>query len=104
MDNDSGVSFEEDKWKTQVPSFADETPKMVKLVMKISGGAITEQRQAEYVLFGFVIVAIITSLFVFFNTGSSNKQDLHTIYQEDLTPTARETIPKEVLDTIPNKK
>ncbi|MBI4155690.1 MAG: hypothetical protein HY507_00470 [Candidatus Zambryskibacteria bacterium] len=74
--NDSGVSFEEDKWKTQVPSFADETPKMVKLVMKISGGAITDQRQAEYVLLGFAVIAIIISIFLFFSGGSSNDADL----------------------------
>ena len=34
--------------------------------MKISGGAIKEQKQAEYMLFGFVVVAIIVSLFLFF--------------------------------------
>jgi hypothetical protein len=41
-------------------------PKMVQLVMKWSGGAIKEQKQAEYVLLGFVVVAISISLFLVF--------------------------------------
>ncbi len=50
----------------QVPIAYDETPKMVRLVMKFSGGAIKEQRQAEYVLLGFVVLMIILSFFLFF--------------------------------------
>ena len=40
------------------------TPKIVRLVMKFSGGAIKEEKQAEYVLFGFVVVAVIISVFL----------------------------------------
>lgn len=47
-------------------------PKMVQLIMKWSGGAIKEQRQAEYVLLGFVVVAIGISLFLFFGGGKNN--------------------------------
>ncbi|KKT01152.1 MAG: hypothetical protein UW07_C0056G0004 [Candidatus Nomurabacteria bacterium GW2011_GWF2_43_8] len=42
-------------------------PKMVKLVIKWSGGAIKEQREAEYVLLGFAILVFIISLFIFFS-------------------------------------
>ena len=72
-----GIKFEEDKWRggQTTPSFADETPKIVQLVIKWSGGTITE-RQAEYVLFGFVVLAIVISLFLFFSGGGSNDADL----------------------------
>jgi|SRR3989344_1820731 len=46
------------------------TPKIVRLVMKLSG--VKDERSAEYVLFGFVIVAIAVSLFLFFGGGSSS--------------------------------
>ncbi|MEK7081213.1 MAG: hypothetical protein AAB902_02395 [Patescibacteria group bacterium] len=48
-------------------------PKIVQLVMKCSGGAIKQEKQAEYVLLGFVVVAIIVSLFLVFR-GRGNKQ------------------------------
>ena len=48
------------------------TPKMVKLVMKYSGGAIKEQKQAEYVLLAFVIVALIISGFLVFGGSAVN--------------------------------
>ena len=60
--------------KFEVPSYGavryyneTATPKMVKLVMKLFGGAIKEQKQAEYVLLGFVIVAIGVAIFLFTN-------------------------------------
>ena len=59
-----GIQFE-------VPSYGavkyyneTDTPKMVKLAMKLSGGMIKTERQAEYVLLGFVVVAIGVSLFL----------------------------------------
>lgn len=47
-----------------------EAPKIVQLVIKWSGNSIT-QRQAEYVLLGFVVIAMATSLYLFFGIGSS---------------------------------
>ena len=48
-----------------------DAPKIVKLAMKWSGGLIKEQKTAEYALFGFVVVAIAVSLFLFFGGSSS---------------------------------
>jgi hypothetical protein len=42
------------------------TPKIVQLVTKLSGGAIKEQKQAEWILFWFVVVAICISLCLVF--------------------------------------
>ena len=53
-----------------------ELPRMVRLVMKFSGGAIKEQRQAEYVLLGFVVLVIAISVFIFSQNGSSSDNDL----------------------------
>ncbi|OGI93645.1 hypothetical protein A3A03_00470 [Candidatus Nomurabacteria bacterium RIFCSPLOWO2_01_FULL_40_18] len=39
-------------------------PFMVRLVMKLSGGAIKEQRTAEYVLLGVVVLNIIITILV----------------------------------------
>lgn len=43
------------------------TPKIVQWVMKYSGGAIKDERQANYFLIGFVALAIIISLFLIFS-------------------------------------
>ena len=66
MDQNNNVRFEEDELTQSSPSFEDKVPKMVKLVMKLSGGAVKEQRQAEYVLLGFTILTIIISFFLLF--------------------------------------
>ncbi len=42
-----------------------DVPKMVRLVMKLSGGTIKEQRDAEYVLFAFFLVIVGVSLYLF---------------------------------------
>lgn len=86
------------------PSETDEKPSgLVKLVMKLSGGAIKTKKQAEWVLVGFVAVAVIVSFFLF-NSGSGSTANTSPIYQEDLTPTIRATLPESVLKTIPYRK
>lgn len=69
--------------KFEVPSYGavkyykeTDVPKMVKVVMKISGGAIKDQKQAEYILLGFVIVAIGISVFLFGKSLSGEKSTL----------------------------
>ncbi|MDE2031249.1 MAG: hypothetical protein KGI58_03280 [Patescibacteria group bacterium] len=44
----------------------DDTPGMVKLLIKYSGGAIKEQKQAEKILLIFVIISITIALFLSF--------------------------------------
>ena len=62
----AGVSFETDSYKAIKFYKETDTPKMVKLVMKLSGGAIKEQRLAEYVLFGIVVLMFVASFYFFF--------------------------------------
>jgi hypothetical protein len=67
--------------KFEIPSYGairyykeTDTPKIVKLTMKWSG--VKEQKQAEYILLGFVVVAILVSGFLFFGGGSSGAKPL----------------------------
>jgi len=65
-----GVSFDTDKdvETYRAIRFYKETvePKMVKAVIKYSGGSVKNQRQAEWVLLLFVFVAIGISLYLVF--------------------------------------
>ena len=54
-----------------------EVPKIVQLTMKWFG--VKEQRQAEYVLLGFVIVAIVVSLVLVLRTKSDSKPAVPSI-------------------------
>ncbi len=51
------------------------TPKMVQRLIKWSGGAIKDQRQAEYILLAFVVIAMGISLYLFFG-GSGGRRDI----------------------------
>ena len=73
----SGVRFETNDYPAVKYYRETTTPKIIKLVTKYSGGAVKDERQAEYVLLGFVVVAIIVSLFLFF--GNSTSSDLEKI-------------------------
>src|SRR3989344_4958843 len=73
----SGVKFEDTGYQAVKYYRETTTQKIIKLVMKYSGGAVKDERQAEYVLLGFVVVAIIVSLFLFF--GNSTSSDLEKI-------------------------
>ena len=50
-----------------------QTPKMVRLVIKYSGGLIKEERSAEYVLLGFAILFFSVSLYLFFRGNITSK-------------------------------
>jgi hypothetical protein len=67
----SEVKFETDSYKAIKYYNETATPRIVKLVMKYSGGTIKEQKTAEYVLLGFVVLAIGVSLYLFFGGGSA---------------------------------
>ena len=47
-------------------------PKMVELVMKWSG--VKEERQAEYILLGLVVIMIAVSLYLFFGGKGTQEQ------------------------------
>ena len=68
----SGVKFEDTGYQAVKYYREMATPKIIKLVMKYSGGAIKEERQAEYALLGLILVAIVLA-FIIWPSSSSLK-------------------------------
>jgi len=78
------VVFEEENvgWKAMKYYREPTTPKIIDWVMKYSGGAIKDEKQANYVLIGFVSVAIIVFLMVIFSGRSKIPSSPPTPFQE----------------------
>lgn len=70
-DSDGGVKFEE--YRTP-HSYYSRTPKIIQWVIKYSGGRVKDENQANYVLLGFVVMAIIVSLFLIFGIGGRSSE------------------------------
>ena len=70
------IVFEGDEFQHSTRSFQTQTPKIVGWVIKYSGGYIKDERQANYVLIGFVVLAIGVSLFLIFGGSSSNNKKI----------------------------
>lgn len=68
---DSGVKFQGD-WHP--PLYEREPPKMVQWIMKYSGGWVKNEKEASYVLAGFVILAIIISFILVFGGGGEESR------------------------------
>ena len=71
--NDSDIKFNEQQ--PQPPSYFPGTPKIIQWLIRYSGGLIKNEKQAGYVIFGFVVLAIIISLFLFFGNGGGSKSE-----------------------------
>lgn len=70
-DSSSRIKFEGEEFQRPRQSFQTPTPKIVEWVIKYSGGAIKDEQQANYFLIGFVVLAIVVSLFLFFGGGGT---------------------------------
>ena|SRR3989344_1526327 len=86
-DSSSRIKFEGKEFQ-RPRSFQTPTPKIVRWVIKYSGGYVKDEHQANYVLIGFVAVAIII-VFVFLFSGSKGeltpeKQHFQTIPSETI--------------------
>jgi hypothetical protein len=67
-DSGTGVKLEE----YRVPrSYYPGTPKIIQWVIKYSGGLVKNEKQASYVLIGFVAAAIVITMFLVFGGGPS---------------------------------
>jgi hypothetical protein len=78
MPNNSGVKFEND-W--QPPLYEQRAPKIIRWVMKWSGGLVQNEKQASYVLIGFFILAAIIFLMIILNGGSERPSGPPTPFQ-----------------------
>ena len=84
-DSDKGVKPQDEQQPT-TQVFLPGTPKIIQWTIKYSGGLIKNEKQANYVLIGFVVAAIIISLVLVFGGGKSATQ-------ENFTPPAEKYIP-----------
>jgi len=65
------VEFQDDYVSRSYDDY-DNTPKMVRFIKNHSGGIIKNEKQASYVLIGFVVVAFII-MFIFLFIGGGGK-------------------------------
>jgi len=91
-DSGTGVKFEEYRAPR---SYYPGTPKIIQWVIKYSGGLVKDERQASYVLIGFVAVAVVIVLFLIFG-GGRKQQPEKNINSE----TGQEIIPGQVSGEI----
>jgi hypothetical protein len=82
INDTEGVKFEAPTYGAIKYVKQTDTPKMVQAVIKYSGGSIKNQKQAEWLLFGFVIVAIGISIYLFFGTGSKSNPSTPEMIQK----------------------
>lgn len=75
MLKNSRPSVEFEEYKDIRPYYGEDAgdSKMIRLVIKHSGGLIKDGKQASFVLLGFAVAAIIVSIFLFFGRGRVNK-------------------------------
>jgi len=99
-DSNSRIKFEGEEFQ-RPRSFQTSTPKIVQWVIKYSGGYVKDEQQANYVLIGFVVVAIIISLFLIF--GLHDKTPKAVQYREDIPLEIRKKLPPGIWETIPSK-
>lgn len=68
------------------PYVSPTAPKIIKWVIKYSGGLIKNEKQAYYVLLGFIILAVIISVFLIFGGGGVKTQETFTPPVEEYIP------------------
>lgn len=69
------ITFEGEEFQRSAQSFQTQTPKIVRWVVHYSGGYIKDEKQAQYALIGFVMVAIVVTIFIWSSGSSSGKQN-----------------------------
>lgn len=88
------VVFETDSWAAQQSARPKFVPGMVRFIMKYSGGYVKDEKQANYVLIGFVVLAVIISSFLIFSGGGGPNIPLphgtKIIYPENQPPRLQE--------------
>lgn len=61
------IVFEGEQFRRPNKPFQTPTPKIVEWIIKYPGGIVKDEKQANYVLFGIVVLMVVISLFLFFN-------------------------------------
>ncbi|OWK27433.1 MAG: hypothetical protein US76_04365 [Parcubacteria group bacterium GW2011_GWA2_38_13b] len=66
QNTDNSVKFQ-DEQRISVPVFYPGTSKIIRWLIKYSGGTIKDEKQANYVLIGIAVIAITITIFLIFN-------------------------------------
>ncbi len=74
-----GIKFHEHQASRS--HYSKKTPKIIQWTIKYSGGLVKNKKQAIYVLMGFVILAVIVSLFLVFSECEQSQRE--TEYNPD---------------------
>ena len=74
--NNLGQSNNDQVFHISKISTKTEAPKMIEFISNHSGGFIKTQKQAEYVLLGFIVLTIGISIFLFFDEKNLNDKNL----------------------------
>ncbi|MCK5059857.1 MAG: hypothetical protein KAR00_01770 [Candidatus Pacebacteria bacterium] len=90
QNNKPSVVFESEEFQPSRRTFQTKTPKMVRWVINHSGGRVKDEKQANCVLLGVVVVVVATSLFLV--CGGNTRQIERNINPE----TGKEIIPGQV--------
>ena len=93
-----GITFEGEKFQRPAQSFKTATPKIVQWVIRYSGGLVKDEKQANYVLIGFVVVTILLASFLMFSGGGGGGAEIKAppgqriIYPENGPPRLEEGV------------
>lgn len=71
--------YERERIQRSSRSFRSQTPKVIELVMKYSGGYIKDKKQASYVVWGFIVITLIVSFSLFFGGSGIEQVDIQDI-------------------------
>jgi len=66
--------FQNERWSPN-PYISSTTPKIIRWLIKYSGGLIKNERQATYLLLGFIVFIVVISLFLIFSRGGESKRE-----------------------------
>jgi hypothetical protein len=86
--NDNGIDFSKHLNESALKSKNEQqssgslvsptAPKIIRWLIKYSGGLIKNERQASYVILGFIILTIVISIFLFSGGGGGGDQKIFT--------------------------
>ena len=85
---DSGAKFEGNSWRALKYYRETVPPKIIKLIIKYSGGLIKSEKLAGYVVLGLVVLIFAISFYLFFggNIGKSSGVGDRAILEQTQSP------------------
>ncbi len=96
----SDVQFQEDQFSSNLSRFNQPEARGI-IGFLIKRGIVRDERHANVVLIGVIIIAVTVTYFTSFGGSSSPK--VPPTYREDISPEVLKTLPPEILKTIPSK-